>query len=126
MIVTQKLGNSLKTRITREKRRYRKQKDKVKRLIAKSCLKQLEQKFVIYFHEFGIDREILLKILRDLKEENEIQYSIGTLDRLEYVNIDLTPQFACLNEAQASCASSSELRDKANPATPPDKNTEPV
>ncbi|MFQ6749700.1 MAG: hypothetical protein ACLRFR_02515 [Clostridia bacterium] len=126
MIVTQKLGNSLKTRITREKRRYRKQKDKVKRLIAKSCLKQLEQKFVIYFHEFGIDREILLKILRDLKEENEIQYSIGTLDRLEYVNIDLTPQFACLNEAQVSCASSSELRDKANPATPPDKNTEPV
>lgn len=126
MIVTQKLGNSLKTRITREKRRYRKQKDKVKRLIAKSCLKQLEQKFVIYFHEFGIDREILIKILRDLKEENEIQYSIGTLDRLEYVNIDLTPQFACLNEAQAPCASSSELRDKANPATPPDKNTEPV
>ena len=108
-IVNQKLVKVIIRKRDKEKRRYRKRKIKVKKIILRKCIKTLEKNFVVYFHEFKIVREILLKILQDLKEENEICYTIGNIDNLEFVNINLTSQFACTDDSQIVCESASKL-----------------
>lgn len=102
-LVNEKLALKIEKRRECEKRKYKRQKEKVKRKIYLQCIKCIEKNFIMYFHEFHISRERLLKILKDLAEEQEICYKIGSIDNLEYINIDLTSQFACINNSQPGC-----------------------
>lgn len=86
-----------------------KYKVKVRKIITKKFVLTLSPDFIVYFHEFKIDREILLKILEEFKEFNVISYKIGKIDNLEYVNINLISQFACTDDSQTVCESASKL-----------------
>ena len=108
-IVNQKLKKVISRRKDKEKRRYRKYKIKVRKIIIKKFVNTLSPDFIVYFHEFKIDREILLKILEEFKELNMIGYNIGKIDNLEYVNINLISQFACTDDSQIVCESASKL-----------------